>query len=134
MKYLLLISIVLLGSLNIYLYHTRDCIDTRWNKEELQNLSANEVIQVLGLPDEKNLVKDYMVWIDYINNKTLKVIFQGVTQTSTYNDIKVLYIYIKDFSNNLKKEKNQYDSQRLLDLTNKCQYQGYTYKDYCTKP
>jgi len=47
----------------------------RWKEQYLKGLTEKEIIQFLGMPDDKNLFKGYMSWYDYRSHKKLKVMF-----------------------------------------------------------
>jgi len=73
-RYIVWILALLIGSFILYqqLFDTRY---ERWDKDALIGLKSKDIIFFLGMPDENNSKKNYMIWFDYNNQKSLIIFF-----------------------------------------------------------
>lgn len=96
----------------------------RWNKQQLLGLTEQQVIQILGIPDDKFSMHGSLLWIDYNSLKVLKVILDEQKKVINVTIFKVTPFLEDDV-------KYDFSAKRLLDIHNKCKLSDYLYDTTC---
>jgi len=109
-------------------YENNPSIYSRWNINNLKGKSITKVIDLLGVSDEINQLKGYMLWIDYKNHKKLHIVFDKDNLIAKYVTIK--NINFLDYLFSMKHQNVKQNLHRLLMFQHNLLHCDYGYKDY----
>ena len=118
-------AIVILTIALIYLLFIKDTNKTysRWDIVTLanKNYTFKEIVNILGVPDEIDLLKGYAIWIDKNNKKVLRVGIDDKGGKIDLENIKVSDFFIKNSLNNadIKKTTPCFKQLSKFDFENK---------------